>query len=134
LPKDGIPFQKGTIMKTIIAGSRDIKDYHYLVGCMYQVPWLSRISEVVSGGALGVDRLGERWAAENGKPVKVFPADWEKYGKNSGPIRNQEMAEYADALILLWWGDPRKSPGSFDMLRKAKAEGLIRRAFTYVKV
>lgn len=119
-------------MKCIIAGSRDIRDYHYLVGCIYQVKWSFKIAEVVSGGALGVDRMGERWANENGKPVKYFEADWDEYGRSAGPIRNQEMAEYADALILLWHGDRDKSPGSFDMLTKAIAAGLIRKVFTYV--
>lgn len=121
-------------MKCIIAGSRDIHDYEYLVSCINLVSWSKNITEVVTGAAFGVDKLGARWAKENGIPLKRFPAEWHKYRKSAGPIRNQEMAEYADNLILLWWGDPEKSPGSYDMILKAKAEGLVYKTFNYVRV
>jgi hypothetical protein len=61
------------------------------------------------------------WARQNDIPVKYFPANWEAYGPKAGPLRNQEMANYADALILIWDG---QSPGSRDMLKKAKGKGL----------
>lgn len=66
-----------------------------------------RITEVVSGVAHGVDKLGERWAQAHKIPVKQFPAQWNKYGNAAGPIRNREMAEYADALIAVWDGQSR---------------------------
>jgi hypothetical protein len=47
----------------------------------------------------------------------MFPAKWDKYGKAAGPLRNREMAAYADALILVWDG---KSRGSANMLAEAK--------------
>lgn len=39
-------------------------------------------------------------AAVNDLPVKQFPADWKTHGKAAGPIRNKQMAEYADAAII----------------------------------
>lgn len=86
------------------------------------------ITEVVSGGAKGVDSLGEVWAHSMGVPVKVFPADWDKHGKKAGFVRNAEMAEYADALIAVWDGQSR---GTYDMIRKAEAFDL-ERSITYV--
>jgi hypothetical protein len=86
-------------MKTIIAGSRNINNYSLLCRVMKDVPW--EITEVVCGKARGVDTLGERWAHEHGIPVKEFPADWDTHGKAAGPIRNKQMAEYADALVAL---------------------------------
>ncbi len=47
--------------------------------------------------------------------LKEFPPDWEKHGKAAGPIRNKEMAEYADALLLIWDG---KSRGSASMKKE----------------
>jgi predicted Rossmann fold nucleotide-binding protein DprA/Smf involved in DNA uptake len=61
-------------MRTIIAGSREITDYALIERGMIDVPF--NVTEVVSGGARGVDTLGERWARENGIPIKIFPADW----------------------------------------------------------
>lgn len=72
-------------MKTIIAGSRDFHDYD--VVCRAIANSWYEITEVVSGGATGVDALGERWARENNVPVKVFAADWRRFGKLSDTIR-----------------------------------------------
>jgi len=73
--------------------------------------------EIVSGRARGIDILGERYAKENNLKLKLFPADWDQYGKRAGYLRNKQMAEYADALILIWDG---KSRGSQMMLELAK--------------
>ena len=111
-------------MKTIIAGGRDFTDYELVKESMAQFlegpPFV--ISEVVSGGATGADSLGERWAKDNEIPVRVFPADWARFHRGAGPIRNAEMAEYADALIVFWDG---KSRGTKNMLSTAKKQGLV---------
>jgi hypothetical protein len=65
-------------MKTIVAGSRSITDYEIVQRAMELAPW--PITEVKSGTAPGVDRLGEHWAGEHSVPVKEFPA---KCGKRS---------------------------------------------------
>lgn len=105
-------------MKTIIAGSRDITD-HELVARVVKDSGFE-ITEVVTGCARGVDLLGSQWAAQNKIPWKAFPADWSKYPKAAGPIRNRQMAEYADALICIH----HNTPGSLNMLALAKARGL----------
>lgn len=87
-------------MKCIIAGSRSIIDYNFIKNILNKCPWIKEITEVVSGTANGVDKLGERWAKENNIQVKQFPADWSK-GKSAGYLRNEEMAKYADAAIII---------------------------------
>lgn len=134
-------------MKCIIAGSRDIDDYPQLLACILRTGWADKITEVVCGESenevkrfkmhlrkANVDIMGAFWAEDHEIAVKHFPANWKKFGKSAGPIRNQEMAEYGDHLLLLWWGNPELSPGSFDMLTRAKAEGLVRKTFNYVRV
>lgn len=107
-------------MKTIIAGSRSIPDpYHRIAQAIKDSGF--EITEVVSGTCRGVDLNGELYAKCNNLPVKRFPADWEKHGKSAGPIRNCEMAKYAEALIAIWDG---KSSGTKDMIDKAKFRGL----------
>lgn len=104
-------------MKTIIAGGRD---YFFTDEDETKLDNLrSQISEVVSGGAKGADSCGERWARENDIPIKMFPADWKKYDKAAGPIRNEQMARYADAVILFPGGS-----GTKNMYETAKRYGL----------
>ena len=70
---------------------------------------LTDFSEVVSGVAKGVDKLGETWAKLEGIKVTPFPADWKKYGLSAGYKRNEKMALYSDALILIWDGESKES-------------------------
>lgn len=109
------------MLKVIIAGCRDFSDYALLCSFADQVLAGAEDIEIVSGGARGADALGERYARERGYALKVFPADWDKYGRAAGPIRNGQMADYADALIAFWDG---KSVGTRNMIRQAREKGL----------
>ena len=102
-------------MKVIIAGSRSIVNYS-LIKKLISESHLD-ITEIVSGGARGVDRLGEKYARENNIPIKQFLPDWENLGKVAAIIRNQEMAFYADALIAIW---DSKSRGTKHMIEYMK--------------
>lgn len=105
-------------MMVIIAGGRGVTDYALVCSAVEASGF--EITEVVSGNAAGVDLLGERWAAENGVAVRLFPADWHKHGRAAGPIRNRQMAAYADALIAI----PTGGPGTANMIKEAKAKRL----------
>lgn len=105
-------------MKTIIAGSRTFHNPEILEIALKHVSW--EITEVVSGRAKGIDKLGEQWARKHNIPVKFFPAKWER-GLSAGYHRNLEMAEYADALLAIWDG---KSKGTGHMIDIAKFKGL----------
>lgn len=107
-------------MKLIIAGSRHLNvSIEDLVDILHKFGILSQISEVVSGCAEGIDSNGELFAFTRGIDIKQFPANWDKYGKSAGPRRNLKMAEYGDALLLIWDG---KSKGSANM--KARMKGM----------
>lgn len=107
-------------MRTIIAGSRTVRD----PACVVEAVRASGIepSVVLSGGARGADRLGAAWALVRQIPVEIYPADWEKHGKGAGVIRNQQMAEKAEALIAVWDGNSR---GTQDMIKRALNRGLV---------
>lgn len=106
-------------MKTIIAGGRDITDPEILDKALKLIDW--EITEVVCGMAKGADTLGLRWAQCNGIVVKPFPAKWREFGNAAGPIRNSDMALYAEALLALWDG---QSKGTKDMIKKAMSRKL----------
>jgi len=113
-----------TDYRVIIAGSRDFCDYEVLRDRCEDVLAITMAMGnviIVSGHAKGVDQLGERFACENCLQSFVIPAEWEKYGRAAGPIRNKKMAEYADALIAFWDG---KSNGTKSMIKLALAKGL----------
>ncbi len=103
----------------IVAGGRDVDNYHAVEHACVASGF--DITEVVSGCARGADYLGEVFASHCGLQVKRFPADWVTHGRAAGPIRNRQMAEYAEALVLVWDG---KSLGSASMRREAQKCGL----------
>jgi hypothetical protein len=111
-------------LKVIIAGGRDITDYSLVEDAIKESKF--DISEIVSGGARGVDHLGELYAAENNIKLTVFPADWDTHGRAAGPIRNRQMAGYGEALIAIWDGVSR---GTKNMIEEATKKGLL----VYVK-
>lgn len=108
------------IIKIVIAGCRDYNNYEeakeYINLCISSIRNGNKII-ILSGGASGADKIGERYAKENGLEVEVYPADWGKYGKSAGPIRNKLMAENCDCVICFWDG---KSRGTKSMIEYAK--------------
>lgn len=109
-------------MKTIIAGSRNVTDFSILSAAILKAKREGlHVTEIVSGTARGVDQLGEQYARQMQLPLHRFPADWKKYDKRAGVIRNIEMAENAQALIAIWDG---KSKGTKHMINIATSKGL----------
>jgi len=107
-------------MITIIAGSRSCIEYNDILHAVKQAPWT--ITRVISGGARGADKLGEKWAGRMNLPIDIVYANWEKYGKRAGYLRNEKMAEQAEALLALWdW----QSRGTRNMIEIAKRKGLM---------
>ena len=120
-------------MKVIIAGSRDIYDFFAVTNAIDGSGF--KITEVVSGGAKGVDSLAVIWAVSSGTPYKEFKAKWNdltaegsfvkqgpygSYNVNAGRDRNKLMTEYADALIAVWDG---VSPGTNHMIASMRDLG-----------
>lgn len=102
-------------MKVVIAGSRNINSYEQVLLAINNSGF--HITEVVSGRARGVDSLGEHYAKEHSLTCSYFAADWNTHGKRAGPIRNAEMARYADAAVIVWDG---QSTGSANMIENMK--------------
>lgn len=92
-------------MRTIIAGSRTVTDGEALERAVASCGWVP--TTVLSGTAAGADRLGEAWARAHNVPLERYPADWDRFGRRAGMVRNQEMVRAAEALIALWDGQSR---------------------------
>lgn len=115
--------------KTIIAGSRTLTNEDIIISLIREVEADidASITEVVSGGAAGVDTIGEIFAKEFNLPIKHFIPKWGKYGWRAGPIRNREMAQYADSAIIFWDGASR---GTANMIEEAVKARLKLWVFT----
>jgi hypothetical protein len=107
-------------MKVIIAGGRDFSDRNFLFKKCDSLLINIKVTEIVSGGARGVDLLGEDYAMGCLYNWKRFPADWDKHGKSAGYIRNEEMAKYSDALIAFWDGKSKGTKHMIDLAKKHK--------------
>lgn len=118
-------------MRIIIAGSREYNNYEEAVKLIDKFIKDVNSSNVVivSGGAKGADKIGEEYAARNDLDCVVYKANWGKYGKQAGIIRNGEMAKNADCLLAFWDGESR---GTYNMVNTAKKRKLKVRVFNYL--
>lgn len=110
-------------MKAIVAGGRKLSVTDSAIQCVMDALNELNVTEVVSGGAPGGDQIGEIAARRMEIPVNCFAAEWERFGRGAGPIRNEEMATYVGpkgACILLPGGS-----GTADMERRARERGLL---------
>ena len=87
--------------KIVIAGSRDITDMNLLCAVVHESGYWGMITEIISGHAKGIDTLGEQLAQHYGIPLVIMPANWDRHGRAAGPIRNEAMAHYCDAGIII---------------------------------
>lgn len=107
----------------LIVGSRDYTDYvSFKAKCDALLADRTDI-EIVSGGASGTDAFAERYAHEHGYSLQVFPAEWSRYGKRAGYVRNREMHSYISAfadrgVIAFWDGASRGTAQSFALSKE----------------
>ena len=104
-------------MKLIITGGRDYSNYEKVCQALDEVErqFSGKIIAIVQGGAKGADALGKRWAMEKGYPIEQFDAEWNKYGKTAGFIRNQEMLDESNPCLVVAF--PGGS-GTYDMIKR----------------
>lgn len=100
-----VDFVNPNELKLIIAGGRDFVDMQLALDSFDKFAQSISIPiAIVSGRARGADQIGEQIASDYGLRVYMFPADWEKYGRKAGPIRNQQMGEFTDQALIFWDG------------------------------
>ena len=100
-------------MKVAVIGSRGFNDYELVKKTLSKI----QITLLISGGALGADTLGEKYAKDNGIETKIFKPDWEKHGKAAGMLRNTDIINEAELVVAFWDGS---SKGTLDSINKAK--------------
>ena len=103
-------------MKIAVVGSRGIS----AVDIGAYLP--ENVTEIVSGGAKGVDRLAADYARKNGIPLTEFLPDYKRYGRGAPLKRNEQIADYADMVIAFWDRSSRGTAYTIDLFRKRGKE------------
>lgn len=106
--------------KLIVAGGRDFNDYDLLSRVLFAMAedeLADKAVSIVSGLAKGADALGFQFAKEYDITLYEFPADWTKYGKRAGFLRNEEMGQFSDGLLAFWDGKSRGTKHMIEYMR-----------------
>lgn len=85
-------------MRLAVVGSRSIREYDLS-------PLIPQgVTEIISGGAMGVDRLAERYARQHSLKLTVFLPEYNRYGRRAPLLRDETIVRECDALLALWDG------------------------------
>lgn len=113
-----------TKYRMIVAGGRDYSNQNVV---NYYIDRVRNVCDsrglnlvIVCGMATGADTLGRNYAISNGLEVLEFPANWNRYGKSAGYIRNKEMGNIADSAIVFWDGRSKGSKLMIDIMHELK--------------
>lgn len=113
-------------VKLAIVGSRTITDEKFvnrILNCykfMFGLP-----IKVISGGAKGIDTIGESWADKLNIEKEIFIPDWDKYGNTAGFIRNEDIINNCDVCLAIWDGESNGTKNDFELCEKYQKTLLI---------
>jgi len=108
-------------IRVLVTGGRS---YSNRLVVWENLDWLHQrkgIAVVIEGGATGADTLAREWAAYNHVCRFICPADWDRYGKSAGPIRNQLMLTMTQPDVVVAF--PGGS-GTDNMVQQAIGAGV----------
>jgi hypothetical protein len=111
------------LIRIAIVGSRDYPDMKQVRD---YVDTLCDDVIVISGGARGVDRIAETQARQRGLRVKIYHAEWERFGKSAGYRRNADIVANSDMVVAFWDGHSR---GTAHTIKLAKRDGTPTHVF-----
>lgn len=98
-------------MKVAVVGSRSLTN----ITVDRYIP--EEADEIVSGGALGVDSAAGEFAKKKGIKLTEFLPKYELYGRAAPILRNREIVNYSDKIIVFWDGS---SKGALSVIRYAE--------------
>lgn len=114
------------INKVLVCGSRSITDAPWVYSQIEKYtqelirsnPTNLNNPVLIEGEARGVDTIAKNYALEHNWSIEPYPAEWDKYGKSAGYIRNDTMVKEADFVIVLWDGQSRGTKHDIDLCRR----------------
>ena len=111
------------MINIVICGSRHFTDYSVLSSALdyFLLDFPKDEICIVSGGCRGADSLALRYAQDHSISFLKFPADWKRFGKSAGVVRNFQMLEIADICFGFHDGVSR---GTAHMLRISRKKNI----------
>jgi hypothetical protein len=111
-------------MKILVTGDRNWTSYEVvrntLVAIMEEFAVEGQPLTLIHGAAKGADTIAGEIADGLDFKVVPVPADWERYGKAAGPIRNLNMLDMLPELVLAFHNDLENSKGTRNCVEEAK--------------
>lgn len=106
-------------MRVLVCGDRNWHNYEFIYEILSN--YKDEIDVVIEGEAKGADSMAGLAAELLGIPVLKFPADWDRYGRAAGPIRNTQMLNEGNPdLVIAFHNDVTQSKGTKNMIEQAK--------------
>lgn len=123
-------------MRILVCGDRYWTDEKLIKGILVELEEQKGITMLIEGEAPGVDTIARKVCEQIGNIVICpFPAEWDKYGRAAGPIRNKQMLIVGKPdLILAFHDNIDKSKGTKNMIKQAKKAGVPVRLISHVEV
>lgn len=112
-------------MKLAIIGCRTFTNLSYAEAIAKPLIDLCNVDEIISGGAKGADYLAELIAKNYGIRMTVFKAEWKKYGRVAGFMRNVDIIDSCEVALVFWDGKSTGTRDSINKLAKAKKPFLL---------
>ena len=81
-------------------------------------------SVLITGGCRGADYMTEKYANTHNIKIIIYNANWSKYGRSAGPIRNSQMMEQNPDLIIAFHSNLPQSKGTIDTIKKALSKNI----------
>ena len=106
-------------MKLMIAGSRCIHDFDLSV----HIPDDTEL--IITGGAQGVDTLAEQYADKHKISKLIVRPRYEVYGRAAPILRNQQMVEIADVVLVIWDGQSKGTKSTIQYAKKLQKELIV---------
>jgi len=110
--------------KVIISGDRNWDDDELRTKMRNVLRKVDNGTEIIHGGCKGVDKVAGEIAKELSISCVVFSADWNKYGKAAGPVRNKQMLDYGAGIVIAFHKNISESKGTKDMMKQAEKRGI----------
>lgn len=115
-------------MRIVVTGSRNWRNPRTIVNRLHQLQDLcatSREELVVGVGdcPTGADLIVRQWGLTSPAMVRVFHADWSRYLKSAGPMRNRRMVDTVRPELVLAFLRP-ESQGTVDCVNYAESLGI----------
>ncbi len=113
-------------VRVLVTGDRNWTHYEVIERAITNMAKLhGEVLSICHGGARGADQIAGDVCEVHDIPCKEYRADWEKYGRAAGPVRNQEMLdEFKPDVVMAFHDNLPESRGTLDMVTRAKNQGI----------